>query len=90
MQLQLLEGLDDGIEAGLGAGARANSPSLVTKKSRLPKSTCAPRIHLMSWLAICGLVVDVKTCKSLLPSAPTVGVLNHRLVNLYLRVWHGW
>ena len=34
--------------------------------------------------------VDLETRKKPLPSAPTVGVSNHRLVNLYLRVWPGW
>ena len=62
MQLQLLEGLDNHIEASGakkldgGAGAHANSPSTVTKKSRLPKCTCVPGTQLMLWLAIRGLL----------------------------------
>ena len=34
--------------------------------------------------------VDVETHKKPLPGAPTVGVSDYRLVNLYLRVWPGW
>jgi hypothetical protein len=71
------------------AGARASSPSTVTKKSRLPKRTCAPGTQLTLWLAIRGLMDD-ETRKRPLPGAPTVGVLNRQLINLYLRVWPRW
>jgi hypothetical protein len=53
-------------------------------------------MHVSAWDLVDAIAshpwpdVDDGTCKSPLPSAPTIGVLNRRLVNLYLRVWPGW
>jgi hypothetical protein len=67
-QPQLLEGLDNRIEASsggnLGAGALARSPSVVTMKSILPKHTRAPRVQSMSWLAIQSLMEATKCTKA--------------------------
>jgi hypothetical protein len=64
-QPQLLEGLDNRIEASsggnLGAGALA---SVVTMKSILPKHTRAPRVQSMSWLAIQSLMEATKCTKA--------------------------
>jgi hypothetical protein len=40
------------------------SPSVVTKKSRLPKHTCAPKVQLTPWLAIHGLMWTKKHTKA--------------------------
>jgi hypothetical protein len=40
-------------------------------------------VQLTPWLAIRGPSMHVETCKSPLPSTPTVGVRNHQLVNFY-------
>jgi hypothetical protein len=45
------------------AESRANPPSAVTKKSRLPKCTCAPGTQLTPWLAIRGLMWMTKCAK---------------------------
>jgi hypothetical protein len=68
VQLQLLEGLDDCVNAGGirrldGGESRANSPSMVTMKSRFSKRMCATRTQLMLWLAIRGLLKMTRRTK---------------------------
>ena len=43
--------------------ANANSPSIVTMKSRSPKHTCAPGTQLILWLAIRGLMLMLEHAK---------------------------
>jgi hypothetical protein len=66
----------------MGAGARISSSFAVMKKSRLSKCMCTPKVQLMLWLAIHGLMRTLKRAKDPLPGAPTVGVLDRRRVNL--------
>jgi hypothetical protein len=68
VQLQLLEGLDDCVDAvGMkrlnGGRSRTNSPSVVMMKSRFSKRTCAVGTQLMSWLAIRGLLKTTRHAK---------------------------
>jgi hypothetical protein len=68
VQLQLLEGLDDCVDAGgmkrlNGGGSRTNSPFVVMMKSRFLKRTCVVGTQLMSWLAIRGLLKTTRCVK---------------------------
>jgi hypothetical protein len=68
VQLQLLEGLDDGVEVDGAKGWDGTEnllqpPSMVTVKSRLPKRPGALGAEAPVWLAIHGLLESTKCAK---------------------------
>jgi hypothetical protein len=95
MQLQLLEGLNDSVDASrvrrLGKDRSPRQLSLCgDEEIQVPETHVCARDPADAMASHLWPDVDDKTCKRPLPGAPTIGVLNCQLVNLYLHIWARW